>query len=70
VHERSRDRSGAGRAALLDPRTTDSRDAAAIVAATTGKRFSGPDALAAGIVEAITSEDQVLHTPSTSLGRT
>lgn len=34
--------------------------AAAIVAATTGKRFSGPEALAAGIVEAVTSEDQVL----------
>ncbi len=35
--------------------------AAAIVAATTAKRFTGPDALAAGIVEAITTEDQVLR---------
>jgi len=35
--------------------------AAAIVAATTAKRFTGPEALAAGIVEAITSEDQVLR---------
>lgn len=34
---------------------------AAIVAATTAKRFSGPEALAAGIVEAVTSEDQVLR---------
>jgi enoyl-CoA hydratase/carnithine racemase len=34
--------------------------ATAIVAATTAKRFSGPEALSAGIVEAITSEDQVL----------
>jgi enoyl-CoA hydratase/carnithine racemase len=32
----------------------------AIVAATTAKRFSGPEALAAGIVEALASEDQVL----------
>lgn len=35
--------------------------ATAIVAATTAKRFTGPDALAAGIVEAITSEDQVVR---------
>jgi Delta3-Delta2-enoyl-CoA isomerase len=34
--------------------------ATATVAATTAKRFSGPDALAAGIVEATASEDQVL----------
>ncbi len=35
--------------------------ATAIVAATTAKRFTGPEALDAGIVEAITSEDQVLR---------
>ena len=34
--------------------------ATAIVAATTAKRFSGPDALAAGIVEATTSEEALL----------
>jgi enoyl-CoA hydratase/carnithine racemase len=33
----------------------------AIVAATTAKRFTGPEALAAGIVEAITSDDHVLR---------
>jgi Delta3-Delta2-enoyl-CoA isomerase len=33
----------------------------AIVAATTAKRFSGPEALASGIVEAVTSEDEVLR---------
>jgi enoyl-CoA hydratase/carnithine racemase len=35
--------------------------ATAIVAATTAKRFNGPDALAAGIVEATASEDDVLR---------
>ena len=35
--------------------------ATALVAATTAKRFGGPDALAAGIVEATTGEDQVLR---------
>jgi enoyl-CoA hydratase/carnithine racemase len=35
--------------------------ATAIIAATTAKRFGGPDALQAGIVEAITSEDQVVR---------
>jgi Delta3-Delta2-enoyl-CoA isomerase len=34
--------------------------ATAIVAATTARRFSGPDALAAGIVEATAVEDNVL----------
>lgn len=34
--------------------------ATAIVAATTAKRYVGPDALAAGIVEAIASEDEVV----------
>jgi enoyl-CoA hydratase/carnithine racemase len=34
--------------------------ATAIVAATTAKRFNGPDALAAGIVEAVASESDVL----------
>jgi enoyl-CoA hydratase/carnithine racemase len=35
--------------------------ATARVAAFTGKRFTGPDALAAGIVEATTTEDQVVR---------
>jgi enoyl-CoA hydratase/carnithine racemase len=35
--------------------------ATARFAAFTGKRFSGPDALAAGIVDAVASEDQVLR---------
>lgn len=35
--------------------------ATAIIAASTAKRFSGPDALHAGIVEAITSEDEVVR---------
>lgn len=35
--------------------------ATATIAATTAKRFGGPDALHAGIVEAITSEDEVLR---------
>jgi enoyl-CoA hydratase/carnithine racemase len=35
--------------------------ATATLAATTAKRFSGPDALAAGIVEAVASEDEVLR---------
>jgi enoyl-CoA hydratase/carnithine racemase len=35
--------------------------ATAIIAATTAKRFGGPDALDAGIVEAITSEDEVVR---------
>jgi enoyl-CoA hydratase/carnithine racemase len=34
--------------------------AAAVAAATTAKRFNGPDALAAGIVEAITTEEELL----------
>jgi enoyl-CoA hydratase/carnithine racemase len=34
--------------------------ATALVAATTAKRFNGPDALAAGIVEATTSEEELL----------
>jgi Delta3-Delta2-enoyl-CoA isomerase len=32
----------------------------AVLSATTGKRFSGPEALAAGIVEAVAPEDRVL----------
>jgi len=35
--------------------------ATAIVAATTAKRFSGPEALAAGIVEAVASEGELLR---------
>ena len=35
--------------------------ATALVAATTAKRFNGPDALQGGIVEAIASEDEVLR---------
>lgn len=35
--------------------------ATALIAATTAKRFSGPDALAAGIVEATTAENEVLR---------
>ncbi|HEY5111336.1 MAG TPA: enoyl-CoA hydratase/isomerase family protein [Acidimicrobiales bacterium] len=35
--------------------------ATATVAATTAKRFNGPDALGAGIVEAVASEDEVLR---------
>lgn len=34
--------------------------ASAIIAATTAHRFSGPDALSHGIVEAISSEEQLL----------
>jgi enoyl-CoA hydratase/carnithine racemase len=40
--------------------TTRLPRATAIVAATTAKRFTGPEALASGIVEVVTGEDQVL----------